>query len=590
MNEDALAGLERRLSGRLNLRRDLYLFVDLVRREGLKRAHRTNDIPKGPALKLARILSWEGEESWVKSEGSGLWSDLVSRLARSLGLVSFNVEGVYKGYTSMEPSFPDNEIEVEARAVAAWLARSPVQKEKAILEKLVDDTGNEFFRSSTLHRGDARFDSLGCGIGPASRMPLGTIRRTLLGLLADQPHGVWIPVSVFVDLVRTSARDLILPPSLKKKPLSDYDRDRVRRGGKVSEEVEGRYSNFRERVKDQWGREGTQLTESTPNVFDRVEGRYLQYFLQEIPFLSGFVDLAMAPESRETIWPPRESVRAFRTTSRLRQVVHGDPSLGRVSVTVLPTLEVLVEAPSWPERELEALRPFCEEVEEDGPIHRLRIDRKKTVAHAAANPKGASPREVLSRLSSRPLPSNVEVELDAAVGHSRKLTLYEDVALVEIRLPEDRDAVTAELGKFSFDASPRGFVLSRNPRKTLDVLEQCLRIPTSVKHLEKRFAACDGPLGASTPKSPAGPAPAPRPRRKVKLSMTDVVAYRSGDAELLAELQNGLARAGKPGRLFPEEGLLLVAAADLPRLRALLTRLASRFDIVLERADSGIAS
>jgi len=526
----------------------------------------------------------------VKSEGTGLWSNVVSRLARSLGLVSFDVKGEYVGYTSMEPSYPDNEIEVETRAFAAWLAASPLEKEKAILEKLVVETGNEFFCYSSLYRGEACFDQRGSATGPASRMPLAFIRRSLLDILAEEPHGVWLPVSGLVDLVRTTARDLILHPSLRKNPLSDYDRDRVKRGAKVTEKVDARYENFRERKKGEWSGEGTQLTESTPDVFDRVEGRYLQYFLREVPFLCGFVDLAMAPESPEPVEPARESVRAFRITPRLRQVVCGDPALGKVSVTVLANHDVLVEAPSWPERELEALRPFCEEVGEDRPVFRLRIDRKKAVAYAAANPKAASPREVLSRLSGRPLPPNVEVELDAASDHSRKLTLFENVALVEVRPPQDGStlaAVASELGKLAFGASPRGFVLCRDPKKTLDLLELRLRIPTGVKHPAQRFAECDGPLGVPAPKVPAGLAqtPAHSPRRKVTLSMTDVVVYRAGDGELLAELQKGLARKGNECRLFPDEGLLLVAAADVPRLRALLTRLASRFDVVLERVD-----
>ncbi len=245
-----------------------------------------------------------------------------------------------------------------------------------------------------------------------------------------------------------------------------------------------------------------------------------------------------------------------------------------------------MEAPSWPDRELETLRPFCEPVEEDGPIHRLRIDRKKVIAHAAGNPKAPSARETLVRLCGKPVPHNVEVDLDAGRGHAQKLTVYEDVALVEIRGLEDRGPILSDLGKLAFDAHPDGFVLSRNPAKTLDVLEQRLRVPKLVKHAKGRFAACDGPLGA--PPTERAAAPDPPRRRKVRLSMEDMVAYRTDDEALLAELHGAVSRAGGACRLLADEKLLLVSAADIPRVRSALEKLEARFDVELERA--GIAA
>lgn len=52
LTEKALAGLELLPARPVDLRRDLSVFVDFVRAEGLKRAHRGNGIPKGPAAKL----------------------------------------------------------------------------------------------------------------------------------------------------------------------------------------------------------------------------------------------------------------------------------------------------------------------------------------------------------------------------------------------------------------------------------------------------------------------------------------------------------------------------------------------------------
>ena len=93
----ALKGLELHPASAVDLRRDLYLFVDFVRREGIKRAHRSNGIPKGPALKLAKLLSWADEAESIARDGEGDWSDYVSRLARDRRAGALRRKGELRG-------------------------------------------------------------------------------------------------------------------------------------------------------------------------------------------------------------------------------------------------------------------------------------------------------------------------------------------------------------------------------------------------------------------------------------------------------------------------------------------------------------
>jgi hypothetical protein len=198
LDDGAVAGLTILPSGVVNLRRDLYLFVDFVRREGIRRSYRGNEIPKSAAVKLAKILSWSGEAETVASEKCGVWSDFVSHLARELGLVTFDVKGKYAGHSSTEPSFPENAIALNDARWAAWLAEAPAAKEKAILEALVSSAESELFAGATVVPG-RRFDSFGCAVGAASRMDLPRIRGRLLELLAELPAGSWLPMRGLID-------------------------------------------------------------------------------------------------------------------------------------------------------------------------------------------------------------------------------------------------------------------------------------------------------------------------------------------------------------------------------------------------------
>lgn len=573
----ALKGLQLYTASVVDLRRDVYLFVDFVRREGLKRAHRTNEIPRASALKLAKLCARPGEDVGVEPEVEAEWADFVSRLARSLGLVDFDVEGVYAGYSSHEPSFPDNHVVVDAKRFEAWLASSPLEKERAIVDTLAATTDSEFFSHATLFGREPRFDWAGRATGPHARLDLPAVRRRLLALLAELPTGEWLRMEELIAHVKATARDAILSPTLKRVPPRALDAWEKKRGVKTVETFVDLYENFREDPDERWKQGPRALTEQTPDVFERVEGRYLQYFLQEIPYLCGFVELALVklPANAPPGKPPRERVRAFKLTPRLAQVVRADPALDQVSVTVREDFEVIVEAPSWPDQELDQLRPFCVTLAEEPPIHRLRIDQKRAVAWAATRPEAHPIAPILFALTRGALPESVAAAVDAWSGHAHKLTVLEDVTLIELLGP-DADAVRAELGALALPDAPSGFAVTRDPKRAVAVLEEKLRVPVVVTHEATGFVAGPGKLCAPKRAPRAAAAPA---KRRASFAVEDLVGCRSDDAKLLKALHEALTEAKIDARFVAGEGLLLVRAAELPQVRAALRKLGDRFEV-----------
>ena len=128
-----VAGLE--IPTRLpDLRRDIHKFVEYVRSREIKRSHRGNNLGKADTKRLAKLVSDPDAAKEVDEEGSSAWVDYLDQLVLRLGFVRYDTKGEYAGYTSQEPSFPDNYIEFMETPYARFLAAKAAQQETTLLE------------------------------------------------------------------------------------------------------------------------------------------------------------------------------------------------------------------------------------------------------------------------------------------------------------------------------------------------------------------------------------------------------------------------------------------------------------------------
>ena len=167
--------------------RDVHQFVQYVREREVKRSHRGNSLGKADAKRIAKWMSNPDALSQVAEEGYSDWVDYVDRLALQLELVQYDTKGSYAGYSSQEPSFPDNYMCFQAEAYERFLRLDPLRQEQRLLSSLVDryDDGNgdnEFYRGSILGMLQG-FSTLGCATGVMPSLHFDRIRRFLLDLL-----------------------------------------------------------------------------------------------------------------------------------------------------------------------------------------------------------------------------------------------------------------------------------------------------------------------------------------------------------------------------------------------------------------------
>ncbi len=442
-----------------DLRRDLHVFIRYVRDREIKRTHRENQLPRTDALRLAAMAGDAAARKEIEEGGRSGWIDFVDRLALLLGFVSYDTKGEYVGAYSSSPSFPDNFISFHGGPYEKYLRKPQQEQEEVLLAALLEGDKEEvceFFEGSPLGRLD-RFDTCGCRTGVLPTLSFPGIRRRLLNFLIPFPTGIWFSTASLVEILKRKDPFFLIPEVLPKGILR---------------EAKDRYQNFHERKDQQsWAQET--ITERTPRAFERVEGRYLERFLEGIPLELGYVEVAYGKRERGGRRPSLGELQAFRLTEPFRLALRKEIRAPRVMV--LPNFEVHVDSPLYPASEISRLLPLGEVVSE-GAHTVLKLERVKVAAVAAEG--GPNAAVLLRELASEAIPANVLTELECWVDRSETFTLYDGFGLVEA------PAGTGPAGRFLVERVSPAVAIVRSPEDLFRELEKAERVPVKLRHAD----------------------------------------------------------------------------------------------------------
>ena len=541
-----------------DLRRDLHVFVDYVRGREVKRSHRGNALGKADAKRLAKLMSDADAQEEVDEEGSSAWIGFVDGVALKLGFVRYDTEGEYAGYTSQERSFPDNYVEFLKEPYARFLAAKSAQQETTLLEVLLKDCqgrASEFYLTGALGRLDG-FSAWGSATGVMPTLDFAAVRRFLLGLLAQCPAGQWLSTASLVALLKKEHRYFLIP----RKPHFKN----------TWEGKEGRYGNFHE-SKEPWGNE-IKIREGEEDAFERVEGRYVERFLEGIPLVLGYVDAAYATKCSKTVYPSLGCLRAFRVSQRLGRALEGRIAEPRVIVT--PSFDVHVHAETYPAGVLSELLPLCEMVSEDTSIV-MKLNKQKVAAARAADPK-LDAADLLQELSGGELPANVARELSAWCEHGEKFVLFADGSLLE----SDEDLQAAD--RFTVERLAPGIRIVRWPDKLFDELERRELMPLRVKHGSQAFSPLPKDARTRFPKASAGREKPRLPKTRVTLTRMTRVQLVCSDRELVDKLHRLLTESKCPAEIDRKNLMLTYSKQYEPAVSNAIRRLKAEYQIEME--------
>jgi hypothetical protein len=334
-----------------------------------------------------------------------------------------------------------------------------------------------------------------------------------------------------------------------------------------------RYGNFYEYTKEVYSHDRTPIADNDPDGFRRVEGRFVERFLEGIPLTLGYTDVAYSPQPYEGRMPEMGTLQTFRLNGRFHQVMQATAITP--NVTVLPTFEIHVESPVYPAGLIQQLRLFTTLVTTDRvSIFKLEKNRVKSALAADDNLDIIA---FLQRLSPTPLPRNVVTEVEEWAGQANVFTLYTDFSLLEgdPRLPEVESFVVEQI-------SPT-ICLIRQPNDAFHALEQAERVPLSIRHDDNRFTPLSPPARTRFPKQKEAKQPA---KQKSKPALTlqreTYVRLSAPSAETYEQLRAALLEQRCLFTADPPYYAITYARSYQPQVDAALAALRQRYTIQID--------
>ena len=134
-------------SNQYDLRHDLHAYVEYMQDRDVKRLHRSNELNRSDLKRLAKLMSDSYAIEEVEKNGDSNWINYVDELALLFKFVKYDTVGTYAGYSSSEPSFPENYIEVDTKIYEEFIGLPLIKQERKLLDLLVKiylDGYNEF--------------------------------------------------------------------------------------------------------------------------------------------------------------------------------------------------------------------------------------------------------------------------------------------------------------------------------------------------------------------------------------------------------------------------------------------------------------
>ena len=501
-------------SNQYDLRHDLHAYVEYVRDRCVKRLHRSNELNRSDSKRLAKLMSNSYAIEEVETKGYSEWVNYVDELAHAFKFTNYDTEGIYAGYTSSEPSFPDNYIKVDTKRYEEFIGLPLIEQEKKLLDLLVKnylDGDNEFYNTSVLGRLSG-FSRWGSATGIMPGLDFARARRFLIDILQSCTPGVWYTTSSLIQYLKEHHPFFLIP----EKPMYRYKQYAEK----------GRYGNFQEH-KEKWGM-GTQISESDADAFERVEGRYVERFLEGVPLILGYIEVAYSRTEYKGYLPEMNQLLAFRVSDTFLHVMSGEIIEPRV--TVQPNFEVHVESELYPVRILAQLTKLADVVAKDRTsILKL---RKKKVLTQLSERDDLDVIKLLEKMSGQKLPQNVQIELDEWTGASEAFTLYENVVLLE----GDNDL--PEIDRFTIERISPTIRIVHSPDSLFAHLEQKELIPLRIKHRSSALTLL--PDGARTVFPRRDLSSKAKAKKPVIIKREVRITFHFPAKELMEEFRNGL--------------------------------------------------
>ena len=379
-------------------------------------------------------------------------------------------------------------------------------------------------------------------------------------MLKKCPVGEWVSTKSLVDYLKTNHPYFFIPKNIPEKD----------RFGKPV----GRYDNFYEKSPNKTER--NTVPSNDPDAFERVEGRYVERFLEYIPLTMRLVDLAYSREAYVGSLPAMGTLQAFRINERFVRLMNGEAIPPKV--TIQPNFDIVIESDFYPAKILSQVGSLGERVSNNNSGHNAYVGifqlKKAAVAATLVREPELDIKAMLTNLSGRELPPNVRIELEEWAGHADQFTLYEGFSLLETtENPYSADKFCAET------ISPT-LRLVRAPDQVFTALENQGLVPLRVRHFQDDFILLPEDCTSLFPRDV--PETGEKTARPVKLSHVITISYKFPDTESFDAVGKTLAELRCPFHADTENRIIQIQQKEKNKFDEAMEKLAGKFFFEVE--------
>lgn len=448
------------ISAATDFRKDLHNFVMYFVDREVKRSSRTNQLSRTDVGRLAKILNKPEMVTEFERHGSSGWLVFLDYIAMCMNFISYENDGNYPASGYMSRTYPNNYVAFLREKYDAFLDLSALEQEQTLLTRLIEKSPYELFVPPVSGRLHSFYNSW-YRINDLTNVHLAESRQKILQLLSQCQSGVWYSTASLIRYLSQTEPDFLIP-----RRLLPSKKSRLIRPGT-------RYDDYREG--QSFGREP--IPDNAPDGFERVQGRFVERFLEGIPLLLGYVDVAYRPEP-SPVRPEMDYLVAFRVHEHFLQFMRGEVTPPKVIIQ--PNFEIHLESHFYPQKAIVQLLLLSQLQKEDRVII-FKLD-KKLVAEAVARNPQLDVGQLLREMSGRDLPQNVQIELNEWAGHAEVFTLFKGFGLLE-----NVDPPPAEINNYLEDSLTPHLHLVKQPQKLVAAISQAEQVVLTVSHRPDDF-------------------------------------------------------------------------------------------------------
>ena len=542
---------------RFDLFYDVHTYMQYVATHEIKRSYRTNELPKTDMKRLLGLVSVSDKKSQEQFIDSEHWVDFIDDVAYQLKWVNYSKNGVYAGYSSYQESFPDNYIRMDGAKYQEYLSHSLQEQMHLLLDGLIryyGDANNEAMHGSVMGYLDD-FPHRGYATGVIPFLRFDQTRLFLLSFLSKLEPNIWYTTSSLIQYLKYNHPYFLIP----KEPQYKHKADK------------GRYCNFYENKKNEYGE--LEINPNDADAFERVEGRYIERFLEYIPFVMGFIDVAYDFKHVSPILPQRDTLKAFKINPRMAAFY--SQQIAEPKITVQPNFEVSVESEIYPAKIMGELSQIGKLTTYD-TVSQVKLEKSKVISKIA----GAPDYDVLAwlrQLSSKPLPQNVEIDLKEWMNQGDALVLYEQAHLLECDFPYDF------ISEHAIEVINKNLAIVASKNNLMPHLEKECSVPIEITHKDDEFNCLPSFYKTVFPKVGKEIKKAIE-RKKITLTREIMVKINFPSLKEINLIKNDLLLRHCVFDIDEGSYSILIAKSDEPVLKEVLKSISHEYQITIKEA------